>query len=510
MAGATEHGHHRVDRRLQEAIDAVPVLIAAVGADLHYEYNNEAYRTWFGVEPEALRGTPVAGFLGADVAASIRPYVDAALRGVDVAFELELPHQDGSARIGRVSFTPRVDGQQCEGFYVSIVDVTRQKLSEQALVQASREVEEAARHKDDFLAMLGHELRNPLAPIANVAEIVARSGAGDPRLERAAEILRRQVRHLGAIVDDLLDVTRISRGKIRLRRRRIDAGQVVDEVVELHRMRAVHDGISLSARKPDEPIWLEADPVRILQVLDNLVGNAISFTNRGGRVLVELRVAAGAALLCVRDTGIGMDRDMLARAFEPFRQAEEGIERTRGGLGLGLPLVRGLVELHGGQVTADSDGPGTGSTITVRLPLAVCADPLPVPDASNGNSRLRVLVIEDNVDTADTLREVLEMVGHTVDVAHDGETGLRVARSAQPDVVVCDLGLPGTMKGYDVARTMRADPELDHTRLIALTGYGQPEDRRRSRDAGFDVHLTKPVDLADLERACVPASTAVS
>jgi PAS domain S-box-containing protein len=388
------------------------------------------------------------------------------------------------------------------GQAVRMLGATLDVTERRAVMEALRE---ADRRKDEFLAMLAHELRNPLAPIRNAAQVLKLSAPSTPNLARAFGIIDRQVAHMARLVDDLLDVSRITRGKILLRKGRLDLVPLVRAAAEDLRPLLEGTGLSLAVEVPDQPVWVSGDATRLSQVVGNLLHNANKFTNAGGRVTVRLTVPLGenSAVVAVRDTGIGMGPDFLSRLFEPFSQADRSIDRSRGGLGLGLALVKGLVELHGGSVRASSPGVGGGSEFTIRLPL--CEEPSGLGQttgrASPAGKALRVLVIEDNRDAAESLRMVLELAGHRVAVAHAGQTGLESARGFRPEIVLCDIGLPGGMDGYAVARALRADGELFGVTLIALTGYGQEEDQRRARQAGFDRHLTKPVDpgaLAEL------------
>ncbi len=369
------------------------------------------------------------------------------------------------------------------------IDVTERRAIEEALRQADR-------RKDEFLAMLAHELRNPLAPIRNAVQVLRQHGTPGPEAELVRDIIDRQVAHLARLVDDLLDVSRISRGKILLRQERLDLVPLVRTAVEDHRAMLEAAGLTLTAELPERPLWLAGDPTRLAQVVGNLLHNTRKFTDPGGRVTVRLTAADSRAELTVCDTGIGMDADMLSRLFEPFSQADRSLHRVRGGLGLGLALVKGLVEMHGGTVRASSRGPGQGSEFTVTLPLSQ-APPRPEGESAGRPAHgqaLQVLIVEDNVDAAESLRRLLRLSGHQVEVAHTGAAGVEMARRLRPDVVLCDIGLPGGLDGYAVAQALRADPEQAPATLLALSGYGQEEDQRKALEAGFDRHLTKPVD----------------
>ena len=370
----------------------------------------------------------------------------------------------------------------------------------EALARAAAELRAADRRKDDFLGMLSHELRNPLAPIRNSIYILGRATPGGPQAERAMVVIERQVEHIARLVDDLLDVTRIARGKIELQRVRTDLALLARRAADDHAGLMQARGLDLEAIVPAEPLWAEADPARLAQVIGNLLQNAARFTPRGGRVTLAMERVRGSAELRVRDTGAGMEPDLLERVFEPFVQADRSLARTEGGLGLGLALVKGITELHGGTVRAVSDGPGRGAELVVRLPLHEAgsqAVPVATRAEVRGQAR-RVLVIDDNADGAQSLAQVIELLGHEVEVAFDGPSALALARQSRPDVVLCDIGLEG-MSGYDIARALRAESG-SRMRLVAVSGYAQPGDVRRALDAGFDRHLAKPADVAEIER----------
>ena len=385
----------------------------------------------------------------------------------------------------------RDEAGQVVRWFGTNTDVTDLRETEEAL----REVD---RRRSQFLALLSHELRNPLAPIRNSLYLLACARPGSEQAGRAIEVIDRQTRHLTRLVDDLLDATRIAHGKIELHPERLDLREVVRRVCDDHRSMFEQRGVGLRLEDPG-PIWVEADATRVSQAAGNLLQNALKFTLRGGMTWVSLGVEEGQAVIRVRDDGAGMHPDEVQRMFEPFAQADTSLARPHGGLGLGLALVKGVVELHGGSVAARSEGLGCGSEFAIMLPL--CEPPAPAatraaPAAADG--RL-ILVIEDNVDACETLAQVLRVNGHRVSVALDGRTGIAEARRLVPDVVLCDIGLPD-IDGHTVARTLRADATLRAARLIALTGYAQPEDCALARESGFDAHLAKPAPLDELER----------
>jgi signal transduction histidine kinase len=358
------------------------------------------------------------------------------------------------------------------------------------------DLHEAVRQRDDFLALLGHELRNPLAAI-DMATLLVERGAAP---ERHLEIVRRQVRQLSRLVDDLLDVSRVTAGKIALQRTRVDLRALAARVLETIALSTgVRGGVAVTGAPGAGAVFTQGDPARLEQILSNLVLNAVKYTPRGGHVSVALAREDGEAVLRVSDDGIGIAPADLARIFDPFVQVGTALDRARGGMGLGLTLVRGLVALHGGNVTARSDGAGRGSTFEVRLPLDLDADAHPEPPAVAGAGINRdILLIEDNDDVRTSLEDALALSGHRVRSAPDGPQGLALARARPPEIALVDIGLP-EVDGYEVARQLRKEYGRAPF-LVALTGYGRPEDRSRAKEAGFDLHLTKPVDLEHLQR----------
>ncbi len=376
-------------------------------------------------------------------------------------------------------------------------------LAERALLHAEDEeaLRQADRRKTEFLAVLSHELRNPLAPVRNSLAVLAQEREG-PRADRAIAVIDRQVTHLATLVDDLLDVSRITTGKVQLRLSPVDLHEILEATVEDHRSVLAEARVRLELALPETSPFVNADRTRLVQVVGNLLRNAAKFTPAGGRIVVGMEDSPepGRVRVFVRDSGCGFDGEMRHKLFQPFAQAEATLARTRGGLGLGLALVKALVELHGGTVTAHSDGQGRGAEFSFTLPLdgeALSTTPSDPPPRPGGASR-RVLIIEDNEDAALSLQDVLELAGHEVHVALDGPSGVEKARAVRPDVVLCDIGLPG-MDGYEVARSLQqVGSGCRSALLIALTGYASPEDERLAAEAGFHHHFAKPADLQRL------------
>jgi two-component system CheB/CheR fusion protein len=418
-------------------------------------------------------------------------------------YEVEARHlsSDGTVRwvAARGQVLRDTTGQSVRMLGVG-TDVTARKQLEEKLRDHAGRLAEADHRKDEFLAMLAHELRNPLAPVLHALELL-RLARGDPAdIEVARTVLDRQIRHLVRLVEDLLDISRITWGKIALRTERVELVRVVATAEEIARPQLEMRQHRLTIALPPEPVYLDADATRLAEVLANLLDNAAKYTPEGGSIWLTAERAVTQVVIRVRDTGSGMSPQVLARAFDLFAQGEAPLDRPHGGLGIGLTLVRRLVELHGGRVTAASEGPGLGTEVTLWLPVAAApaARPEPVAAAAGRGERRRLLVVDDNLDAAESLALLLRAQGHEVRRAHSGPEALEIARDFVPEVLLLDIGLPG-MDGYEVARAVRADRALARCHVIAVTGYGRDEDRRRSREAGFDHHLVKPVTLAALQ-----------
>jgi PAS domain S-box-containing protein len=468
-------------------------------------WSDEVYRI-FGLEPQQFAATYEA-FLAA-VHPDDRAAVDAAYAGSvrDGRDSYEIEHRV----VRRASGDIRTVHEKClhvrdaEGRIIRslgmVHDITERKKAEEALAAANLHLAESDQRKNEFLAVLSHELRNPLTPIRNGLYLLERAIPGSEQAKRAREVIDRQTRQLARLVDDLLEVTRITRNKIRLQRGPLELNDLVRRSVEDYQSLFDERGIVLEATFAAEPLPINGDAARLSQVVGNLLQNAAKFTPSGGRVVVSTSAAGSSerARLSVSDTGVGIQPAMLRRLFQPFMQADATLDRTRGGLGLGLALVKGLVEMHGGEVRAHSDGCDKGAEFVVELPIERTAAAQVKPETAAAASRLRVLIIEDNIDAADSLCDALQLGGYDVEVAYSGAEGLAAARGFRPEVVLCDIGLPG-MNGYDVARTFRADDELKGACLVALSGYALPEDVQRASDAGFESHLAKPPSMEKVQ-----------
>jgi len=453
---------------------------------------NPVLRPFSAVFPLARRDDPGAAI---DVAAAWRGET---LRGWEVFFV----RPNGQRAELLLSAGPLLAaGGVVTGAVITLTDITLLHEARDELARRAAQLQEADQRKDEFLAVLAHELRNPLAPIRASLEILHMREPADPQLRRSHDIISRQVQHLTRLVDDLLEVSRIRSGRIQLRSELVDLGSAVARALETHRPMLDARGHRVVVRLPARPVRVLADPTRIAQIVGNLLDNAAKYTGDGGEITVMVAQEGAEAVLRVRDTGIGVPPEMLAEIFDLFTQVQRSLDRSQGGLGIGLALVQRLVDLHGGRALAHSDGPGRGSEFRVFLPIA---DGAAVPAAAEPTSTpgpgRKLLLVDDNLDAAESLSALLGLLGHDVRVANDGSAALVAAAEFRPDVVLCDIGLP-RMDGYQVVAALRAQPRFATTRFVALTGYGRDEDRRRSLAAGFDAHLVKPVELAKLTAA---------
>ncbi len=379
------------------------------------------------------------------------------------------------------------------------------RLLEESRGQAAA-LQEADRRKDEFLATLAHELRNPLAPLRNGLQVLKLAEGDVERTTAARELMERQLSHMVRLVDDLLDISRISQGKFELKRDRVSVSSVVEAAIEASRPTLEAGGHSFTLSLPNQPLLLNADPTRVAQMVSNLLTNAGKYTPDGGRIELSVFADDTDVFFRVKDTGVGIPSEMLPRVFEIFTQVGRTLDRAQGGLGIGLALVKQLVDMHSGSISAESEGVGRGSTFTIRLPhdsrkagvVESLASHSKVTTPATLDSR-RVLIVDDNIDGAESMATLLELSGHTTRTAHSGPDALEAVRDFRPEVVFLDIGLPG-MDGYEVAQRIRAESQVERPMLIALTGWGSHDDRERSRNAGFDHHMTKPIELAQLEQ----------
>jgi PAS domain S-box-containing protein len=496
----------RVEDQLRQAIEQVPdfAVFALDPAGRVSSWNAGAQRL-FGYAPAEILGCNGRVLFTPEDQAAGRSEQELARAAETGRAEDERWHQrqDGSRLyLSGVTTAVRGDDGQLLGFVKIARDLTQRQRLEEAL-------EEANRRKDEFLAMLAHELRNPLASAVSALGLLEAGGAGAEARAWALQALGRQLGQLSRLVDDLLEVSRVTGGRIRLLKARLDAAEVLDRALQAVALLARGRGHELRPQYPRGALFVEADPARLEQVLANLLTNAIKFTAPGGRIELLGRRAGDWVELVVRDNGMGMAPERIPALFELFVQGERGAARSEGGLGVGLSIARRLAELHGGTINARSEGPGRGSEFTVRLPAAA-----PAADGGSGpgerspaaeapgplptDGRPKVLVVEDNPDAATGLRLFLELKGYAVEVAHEGWAALEAARAFRPAVVLADLGLPG-LDGYGLAARLRAEPWGAGVVLVAVSGYGREEDRRRALAAGFDRHLTKPVPPQALE-----------
>lgn len=482
--------------RVHRIIDTAPVYIAYIDCEYRFQIVSQHYVDIFRRPREQLLGRTVRELLGDTVWDMIEPHYHRAIKGERVSFEIDAPIEGFGTRSMHARYTPDVDNQGIvRGVMTVVRDITEQKIAEQLLKDSDR-------RKDEFLATLAHELRNPLASLSNALHILPRVEDQPGRVAQLREIMGRQVGQLRRLIDDLLDVSRISRGKIELRRQSTDLVSIVHEALESVAPAIEAHNHSLECNTPDHSLEFYGDHGRLVQVFGNLIQNASKYTPPGGRISIRVGQEDEDIIVRVRDTGIGIPNSMLTSIFEPFTQINQSLDRAQGGLGIGLTLVKSIVEMHGGAVQVRSGGAEQGSEFTVRLPrMPVEAREYSLSEPSldslpRASTRCRVLVVDDVKESGDTLAMILEQLGQDVRTVYDGHAALQAAVDFVPDVVISDIAMPG-MDGYNLAEKLRG-LERPPSLLVALTGYGQKHDRNRALEAGFNLHLVKPVSMKSL------------
>lgn len=504
---AVEQRLRESEARFRQLAAALPQMVWTTSADGRIDYVNEEWCRYTGLDAEHATEPERVALLThpEDLPALNERWTNALAMGTGYECEFRMRRaSDGAYRWFLTRAVPIKDEQgQVLRWLVTSTDIEDQKRTQESLSSANR-------RRDEFLAMLSHELRNPLAPIRNALHILQISAPDEAAWKEARTVLQRQVRLMTVMIDDLLDISRLAHHAIALHKEPVDLCKLACEMIEDHRKCLEQNGLAVHLQVPDAPAWVTGDETRLAQVLINLLHNAAKFTNPGDSVFVRLQVQNEEqwATISVRDTGVGIPGEILPHVFDSFTQGEQSLDRRHGGLGLGLALVKGIVELHGGQVQATSSGPGRGAEFTVWLPLDPAAKPVErcVRRVDSCSKPLRILIAEDNRDAAQTLGLLMRRYGHEVTLAHSGTSAVEAAKQWGPDVVLCDLGLP-EMDGYEVAQVLRQDSNLAGARLIAISGYGYEEDCRRSQAAGFDLHLVKPVDPGELQRLLAALQT---
>lgn len=486
-----DHALRDAQQQLHLITDSMSALVTRCTKDLKYAWVSKPYADWLGKSRDEIMGASIEETIGRAAFAELLPYFQRVLSGETVRWELEVEFGSIGPRWVDGTYTPTfaADGKP-DGWVAVVVDIDEQKREEEVLRVTGQ-------RKDTFLAVLAHELRNPLAPLRNSLELLKRTETNSAINQQARATMERQLSHMVRLVDDLLDLSRINTDKLQLQKQPVALAEVVSQAVETVRPLFAEAGHELSIDLPSEPLRLHADTVRLSQAFSNLLNNACKYTDPGGRISLSAVREDGYVVVAVRDNGVGIPEDLNPKLFEMFTQANQTLERKHGGLGIGLALVKRLVEMHEGEVSASPNPNGPGSEFRVKLPLIAAPKaaegPTPAKGIPAASSSLRILVVDDNKDSAETLSLLLQLSGHQISMAHDGEEALEMALEMQPEVVLLDIGLP-KLNGYDVARQIRLEPWGRNPTLVAITGWGQSEDKALSREAGFDHHLVKPVD----------------
>ena len=495
--GKSEDALRSAREKLNVVVNTMAARVAWCSRDLKYLWVSKPYADWLGLKPEKLVGRSIQEVMGPAGFEKIRPHVLQVLEGHEVRYEEELDYPSVGPRWVSAIYTPTYDGDTVPTGWIGVIlDIDQRKRAEDALLQADR-------RKDEYLATLAHELRNPLAPIRNSLQILRLKSPAEPTLETARDMIDRNVQQMVRLIDDLLDVSRITGGTLQLRRERVELAAALRQAVEMSDPLIQSSAHRLIVTLPAEPINFSADQTRLAQIFGNLLNNAAKYTEDGGTIRLSAKLDGREVVVTVADNGAGIPPEHLPHLFEKFTRKSAQTERSRDGLGIGLSLVRGLVALHGGSVTAHSDGDGKGSSFVVRLPIADSSEPRPeaadpIRRTSGPAVSHRILVVDDNRDSVVSLAHMLELMGHRVHTAEDGLAAVETAALVQPNVVLLDIGMP-KLNGHAAARQIRSGPGGAEVTLVALTGWGQKEDKRMAAEAGFDHHLTKPVDPAVLK-----------
>ena len=480
--------------QLQIITDTMPAPVTRCSRDLHYLWVSKPYSEWIGRPQSEIVGHPISEILGEEAFRNLLPRFRKVLAGEPVQYEEQVNFRGIGPRWIHAVYTPTIDAEgHVDGWVAIVHDITERKQLEDA--------RESGRRKDEFLAILAHELRNPLAPVRNAVHILRMQGAPIADLEWARDAIDRQMKHMGRLIDDLLDLSRIAKNVLELRTEQVELNKVLEAAVETSRPLIEAAGHRLDVSLLPDPVYLDADNVRLAQVFSNLLNNAAKYSERPGTIALTASREGDHVVVSVRDDGIGIPKVMLEQIFEMFSQVEGPVERRQGGLGIGLTIAKRLVDMHGGTIEAHSDGLGKGSEFIVRLPMLASvvrtSRPATAGIADTEAKKCRVLVADDNMDAAISLSRMLSLLHYETRAAYDGLQAVQTAGEFLPDVVLLDIGMP-KLSGYDVARRIREAPWGKDMVLIAVTGWGQAKDKTRAREAGFKHHLIKPVDPSAL------------
>jgi PAS domain S-box-containing protein len=489
-----EHALRESDRRFRLMADAAPVLVWISDTSRDCIWFNRSWLEFTGRTMDDELGTGWAqGVHPDDVENCLSTYSRSFDARQPFTMDYRLRRRDGEFRWMVDQGIPLFEGPggAFSGYIATCIDITDRKRAEDSL-------READRRKDEFLATLAHELRNPLAPIRQAVRVARSPQVTEAQLRWSHDVIERQAAHMSLLLGDLLDASRVTEGKLELRKERVELAAIIDTAIETARPLIDARRQHLNITVPTSPLPLHVDAMRLAQVVANLLTNAAKYSNPEGSIDLSAAIERGGLVIRVRDAGIGIERAMLPRVFDMFSQATSALDRSEGGLGIGLAIVKGIVELHGGTVEARSDGPGRGSEFIVRLPSSIAPSESAPADlastvAAHSGPQLSVVIADDNRDSADSLKMLLELEGHSVQTAHDGAQAFDLVERVRPRVVLLDIGMP-KLNGYEVAAKIRTQPWGARVRLIALTGWGQSQDRERAMAAGFDHHMTKPVD----------------